>query len=139
MSTDSTRALRSELAALVRLALPLAVAQGGQALMGVVDTAVVGRAGAVPLAGVGLGNSLFMALAVFGMGTMHGPDPLVSQAIGAGRPARARHLLWQGNWLALALAAALALPFVIVPSILAPLGIERDVAGEAGRYLLWRL
>jgi MATE family multidrug resistance protein len=48
---------RTELRALARLALPLAAAQAGQALMGVVDTAVVGRAGAVQIAGVGLDHS----------------------------------------------------------------------------------
>jgi MATE family multidrug resistance protein len=107
--------------------------------MGVVDTAVVGRAGALPLAGTGLGNALFMALAVLGMGVMHGLDPLVSQALGAGDGARARRVLWQGVWLAALLSAALALPFALVPSALVPLGIEAGVAREAGRYLLWRL
>lgn len=131
--------LRAEVGPLVRLALPLAAAQGGQALMGVVDTAVVGRAGAIPLAGVGLGNALFMALAVAGMGVMHGLDPLVSQALGAGDAARARRLLWQGVWLAGALAAVLAIPFAIAPALLVPLGVEETVAREAGRYLLWRL
>jgi MATE family multidrug resistance protein len=131
--------MRAEVGPLVRLALPLAAAQGGQALMGVVDTAVVGRAGALPLAGVGLGNALFMALAVTGMGVMHGLDPLVSQALGAGDAARARRLLWQGMWLAGGLAAVLAIPFVVAPSLLVPLGIEPVVAREAGRYLLWRL
>lgn len=133
------RSLRGEIAPLVRLALPLAVAQGGQALLGVVDTAVVGRAGALPLAGTGLGNVLFMALAVFGMGVMHGLDPLVSQALGAGDAVRARRLVWQGVWLACALAAALTLPFALAPAALVPLGIAPDVAREAGRYLLWRL
>ncbi|HSD21597.1 MAG TPA: MATE family efflux transporter [Anaeromyxobacter sp.] len=137
--TAGASPLRAEISALVRLAVPLAVAQGGQALMGVVDTAVVGRAGALPLAGVGLGNALFMALAVFGMGVMHGLDPLIAQALGAGDAARARRLLWQGTWLALALAAALALPFALAPAALEPLGIGADVAREAGRYLLWRL
>ena len=131
--------LRAEVGPLVRLALPLAAAQGGQALMGVVDTAVVGRAGALPLAGVGLGNALFMALAVTGMGVMHGLDPLVSQALGGGDAARARRLLWQGMWLAAGLAAVLAVPFAVAPSLLVPLGIEPGVAREAGRYLLWRL
>ena len=121
--TAGASPLRAEISALVRLAVPLAVAQGGQALMGVVDTAVVGRAGALPLAGVGLGNALFMALAVFGMGVMHGLDPLVAQALGAGDAARARRLLWQGTWLALALSAALALPFALAPAALEPLGI----------------
>ncbi len=131
--------LRRELAELVSLAGPLAVAQGGQALMGVVDTAVVGRAGALPLAGVGLGLALFMALSVFGMGVMHGLDPLVSQAVGAGDTARARRLLWQGVWLAALLSAALAVPFVVAPSLLVPLGIAPEIGREAGRYLLWRL
>ncbi|HEX9052353.1 MAG TPA: MATE family efflux transporter, partial [Anaeromyxobacter sp.] len=135
----SPRPLRAELAPLVRLALPLAVAQGGQSLMGVVDTAIVGRAGALPLAGVGLGNALFMALSIFGMGVMHGLDPLVSQALGAGDAPRARRLLWQGAWLAAGLSAALAVPFVAAPPLLAPLGISPDLARQAGRYLLWRL
>ena len=131
--------LRAELGPLVRLALPLALAQGGQALLGVVDTAIVGRAGALPLAGTGLGNALFMALAIFGMGVMHGLDPLVSQAVGAGDARCARRMLWQGVWLACGLAAALAVPLALVPRALVPLGIEPSVAREASHYLLWRL
>jgi MATE family multidrug resistance protein len=130
---------RAELAALVKLAVPLAIAAGGQALMGVVDTAVVGRAGAIPLAGVGLGNALFMALSVFGMGVMHGLDPLLAQAVGAGDGTRARRLLWQGGWLALLLAAVIAVPAALAPALLEPLGIEAAVAREAGAYLLWRI
>ena len=75
---------RAELRALARLAVPLALASAAQSLMGLVDTAVVGRAGAEPLAGTGLGNVLFFAVSVLGMGLMMGLDPLVSQAVGAG-------------------------------------------------------
>jgi MATE family multidrug resistance protein len=132
-------ALGGEIRPLLRLALPLAVAQGGQALMGLVDTAVVGHAGALPLAGVGLGVALFMAFAILGMGVMHGVDPLVSQAIGAGDPRRARRVLWQGTWLAGGLAALLAIPFAIAPRVLVPFGIEAAVAETATSYLLWRL
>jgi multidrug resistance protein, MATE family len=139
LMSPTRHALRAELGPLVRLALPLAIAQGGQALMGVVDTAVVGRAGALPLAGAGLGTALFMALAVFGMGVMHGIDPLVSQALGAGDARRARFVLWQGIWLACGLAAVLVVPFALAPRVLVPLGIERTVADAASGYLLWRL
>jgi multidrug resistance protein, MATE family len=131
--------LREELAALGRLAAPLAAAQAGQALMGVVDTAVVGRAGAVPLAGVGLGNGLFFTAAVIGIGLMMGLDPLIAQAFGAGDAARARRLLWQGGWLALLASAALALPMALLPLGFAPLGVEAEVAEQAGRFILWRL
>ncbi|ABC80723.1 MATE family efflux transporter [Anaeromyxobacter dehalogenans] len=131
--------LRAELRALLRLALPLSLAHGGQALMGVVDAAIVGRAGAVPLAGTGLGASLFFAVAVLGMGIMHGLDPLISQAIGAGDERRARHLLWQAAWLAALLAAAFTLPIALIPAALVPLGISADVAAQAGPYIWWRL
>ena len=131
--------LRREISALLGVGLPLAVAQGGHALMGVVDSAVVGRAGAVTLAGTGLGLALFMALSVFGMGVMMGLDPLVAQAFGAGDGSRARRLLWQGAWLSLGVSAAVALPALAVPPLLVPLGIEPPVAAEASSYLLWRL
>ncbi|MFO0584136.1 MAG: MATE family efflux transporter [Anaeromyxobacter sp.] len=131
--------LRSEMAALSRLALPLALAQAGQALMGIVDAAVVGRAGAGALAAVGLGTTFTMTLAVTGMGVMQGLDPLISQAVGAGDRAGARRLLWQGLWLALGVGAALTLPFLFIPRVLVPLGIDPALAGPAGDYFLWRL
>ncbi|OFX25055.1 MAG: MATE family efflux transporter [Anaeromyxobacter sp. RBG_16_69_14] len=127
--------IRSELLSLARLALPLAVASAGQATMGLVDTAVCGRAGAVVLAGTGLGNALFFAIAVFGMGLMMGLDPLVSQAFGAGDPRRARQLLWQGTWLALLTGALLAVPCALAAVALRPLGIEEAVALQAGRFV----
>jgi len=130
---------RVELRALGRLAAPLAAAQAGQALMGVVDTAVVGRAGAVPLAGVGLGNAVFFTVAVIGIGLMMGLDPLIAQAFGAGNPARARRLLWQGMSLSVITAGALALPLALLPLGFVPFGIEPEVAGLAGRFVLWRL
>ena len=129
---------RAELASLARLALPLAAASAGQALMGAVDTAVCGRAGAVVLAATGLGNALFFAVAVFGMGLMMGLDPLVSQAFGAGDRRGARKLLWQGTWLALVAGLALTIPCAVMPLVLRPLGIDAAVAAQAGRFLLVR-
>jgi MATE family multidrug resistance protein len=131
--------VRLELRALGRLAAPLAVAQAGQALMGVVDTAVVGRAGAVPLAGVGLGNGLFFTIAVVGIGLMMGLDPLMAQAFGAGHPARARGLLWQGVSLSLLGAAALAVPLALLTLTFVPMGVEPAVAEVATAFVLWRL
>ena len=131
--------VRAELAPLLRLAVPLAITQAGQGLMGVVDVAVLGRAGPVPLGASGLANALFFGISIFGMGAMHGLDPLVSQALGAGDEGRARHLVWQGAWLALGLTAVLALPILASPMLLEPFGIDPAIAVEARRYLLWRL
>jgi MATE family multidrug resistance protein len=130
---------RGELGALVRLAVPMAAATAGQALMGVVDTAVAGRAGAGVLAGTGLGNALFFAFAIFASGLVLGLEPLVAQAIGAGDAARARRWLWQGGWMSLALGTAIAVPMALLPFALEPLGIAPEVGREAGRYLWLRL
>jgi MATE family multidrug resistance protein len=129
------RTIRGELASLARLAVPLAMANAGQALMGVVDTAVCGRAGAVVLAGTGLGNVIFLAVAVFGMGLMMGLDPLLSQSFGAGDARAARRLLWQGIWLALGAGALLAVPCALAPLALRPLGIDDAVATQASHFL----
>ncbi|HVP67308.1 MAG TPA: MATE family efflux transporter [Anaeromyxobacteraceae bacterium] len=135
----SAPTVREELSALGRLALPLGLAAAAQSLMGVVDTAVVGRAGAAALAGTGLGNVLFFAVTVFGMGLMMGIDPLVSQALGARDPGRARHLLWQGVWLSGAAGVALAIPLAFAPLVLVPGGIAPEVARQASGYLWARL
>jgi MATE family multidrug resistance protein len=134
-----THWLARELAALARLAVPMALASAAQSLMGIVDAAVVGRAGAVPLGAIGLSNALFFALAVLGTGLMMGLDPMVSQAFGAGERQRARRLLWQGVWLSLAAGVAIALPAALLPFALEPLGIGQDVAITARRCLWVRI
>jgi MATE family multidrug resistance protein len=131
--------LRRELAGLARLAVPMAAATAGQSLLGVVDTAVCGRAGAATLGGAGLGNAVYFAVAVFGMGAVLGLEPLVSQAIGAGDAARARRWLWQGAWLSLGLGAAIAAILAPVPALLEPLGIAPEIARQAGPYIWLRL
>ncbi len=82
---------RAGLRAMVRLALPVAAVQVGWMAMGVVDTIVVGHVSANAMAAVALGNLLFLAVAIFGMGVLTGLDPVVAQAVGArDEPAVAR-------------------------------------------------
>lgn len=129
----------SELRALWTLALPLALAQAGQALMGLVDTAVLGRLSAAAQGGAGLGNSLTFTCSFFGMGVMMALDPLVSQAVGAGNPARARAHYWQGVWLALLTSVVVMAGVAAVPFALEPFGVSPIVAAGAREYMWWRL
>lgn len=129
----------SELRSLWRLALPLALAQAGQALMGLVDTAVLGRLSAAAQAGAGLGNSLTFTCSFFGMGVMMALDPLVSQAIGAGDASRARTHYWQGVWLALLTSGVVMAGVAVVPFTLEPFGVAPVVAEGAREYMWWRL
>lgn len=68
---------------MVRLALPVVAIQVGWMTMGVVDTVVVGHVSADAMAAVALGNLLFLAISIFGMGVLMGLDPVVAQAVGA--------------------------------------------------------
>ena len=85
-----------ELRKLLRLALPIAFTQAGYALMGLIDTAVVGRLGAAALGAIGLANGLYFGVAVVGLGLMMGLDPLFAQALGSGDEKRARAGILRG-------------------------------------------
>ncbi|HVT05208.1 MAG TPA: MATE family efflux transporter [Thermoanaerobaculia bacterium] len=134
MSKDFFREARL----LVALAVPIAAAQAGTQLMGVVDTAVVGRLGTIELGAAGLGNTLFFAIAIVGMGIVMGIDPLISQALGAGDAIRARQMLWQGVWLSLLAGGALMIPMAAAPMLLRRLPIDPQIVSLTTGYLLIR-
>jgi MATE family multidrug resistance protein len=129
----------AEARALFTLGWPLALAQAGQALFGLVDTAILGRLQGQAQGAAGLANALFIGIAVLGMGLMMSLDPLVSQALGAGEPAKARSFYWQGVWLALLLSAVLAVPMGLAPLALPLAGVERSLAHDTGIYLWCRM
>lgn len=130
---------RQELRSLLRLAIPLAAAQAGTQMMGLVDVAVLGRLGATELGASGLGNSLFFMLAIIGMGIVMGIDPLVSQSLGGGDERQARRSLWQGIWLAGIVGLLLMVPMGISPMVLPWMGIERELVLPAAVYLRVRM
>lgn len=131
--------MKSELRRLFALALPLAIAEAGTQVMSVVDMAVVGRLGGRELAACGLANAVYFGVSVFGLGLMLGIDPLISQAIGAGGAARARHVLWQGVWLSLIASALLVSILLFGPFLLTLIGVKRELIQPATAYLLVRL
>ena len=120
----------TELAALLRLAVPMAIAQFGLMALSLVDTAAIGRMSVDDLAGAGIGRSIGFATMVVGIGVGAGLEPLAAQAIGAGEHGRA----WQGFvanlratlllWLPL-MAAAFAVTFALPALGLAPPVISR--------------
>lgn len=134
-----TTSFRRELRALFRLAAPLAAAQAGTNLMGLVDVAVLGRVGAAELAGSGLANAIFFTFSVMGMGMVMGIDPLIAQAIGARNEVRARHVLWQGIWLAMVVAGVLTAILLGGVAALPYIGAAPELVAPAHTFLLVRL
>ena len=88
---------------MLALAAPVVIAELGWITMGMVDTLMVGPLGAEAIGAVGLGSSLFTAVAIFSLGMVLGLDALVSQAFGAGNVEECHRWLLHGAVLALLL------------------------------------
>lgn len=93
--------LFSELRLTLALAAPIVVGQVSQMLMGVADSAMVGRVGTVPLAAASFGGGVFNVFFVLGIGLMLPVSILVSRAFGAAKPAECGEYLRHGLALAL--------------------------------------
>jgi multidrug resistance protein, MATE family len=132
------RALK-ELRELSRLAAPLVLTNLGNMALALVDVAIIGRLGASELAAAGLGNAIFFVVAICGMGLMLGLDPLIAQALGAGERRRARKLLWQGVWLAVAVSVPLSGVVLLVGGELHRSDATAEVVALTRTYLLARL
>ena len=90
-----------ELPPLLRLAIPVVLAELGWMSMGLVDTLMVGPLGPAAIAATGMGSGVFTAIVIFGTGLMLGLDALVSQSAGAGRLDECLRWLHHGVVLAL--------------------------------------
>lgn len=134
----TTPAHGGELGVQLRLAIPLAAQQAGLVLMGLVDTAILGRYHADALAGAGIGNALTFAVTCVGLGVVLGLDPLIAQALGAGEGARTPRLLRDGLGVALRWGAILTAVLLAMPLVLGPIGVEATVSDEARVYVYAR-
>jgi MATE family multidrug resistance protein len=118
--------IRDELRPTLRLAGPVILAELGWMGMGVVDTIMVGPLGPAAIGAAGVGNSVHLGFAIFGMGLLLGLDTLVSQAYGARDLALC--WAWLGRGVQLALVSTLPLMAVLglVWLALPALGFHRD-------------
>ncbi len=74
-----TQGLKKEYGDIIRLAFPVILTQAGQVLVQLVDNAMVGHLGALPLAAVSFANSVFFMVFVIGIGLSLGLTPLVGE------------------------------------------------------------
>jgi MATE family multidrug resistance protein len=124
-----------ELRAVLGLAAPLAAANLAQMAMGVTNTVLLGRLGAVPLAAAGLGGMLYFTGGIVLQGILFAVTPLVAQALGAGDRGAAGRVAAAGALLAL----LLSLPFVAIlcvsDRLLRGFGYNPGLAAVIGDYL----
>ncbi|MDP1570957.1 MAG: MATE family efflux transporter [Vicinamibacterales bacterium] len=125
---------------MLRLAVPVVLAELGWMSMGIVDTLMVSPLGPAAIGATGIGTSLHMAFAVFGMGLLLGLDTFVSQAYGAGDVDECHRWLVQGIWLAVLVTVPLMLVCVVVLLAIPSLGFHPEVMPPLQGYfavVLW--
>jgi MATE family multidrug resistance protein len=77
--------LKQHIANTFKLAYPVIIGQLGIIMMGVVDSLMVGKLGAAPLAAASLGNGMTFLILIIGIGLSFAVTPLVAIAVGAGK------------------------------------------------------
>src|ERR1700734_1701526 len=122
---------------MLRLAIPLVLAELGWMTMAIVDTKMVGRQAhsAEAIGAVSLGSILFNAVAIFGTGMMLGLDTLVSHSYGAGDVEDCHRSLVNGVYLTLGITPVLMALVYFFEKFLHSLNIDPGVMGQALPYL----
>lgn len=121
---------------ILRLAVPAFLALVAEPLFLLVDSAVVGRLGVAPLAGLGAASAVLLTVAGLFVFLAYGTTGAVSRRFGAGQEREALKDGWSGVWLALLLGSVAAVvcatwahPFV------AAVGGSPAVLEQASTYL----
>ncbi|WP_299089019.1 MATE family efflux transporter [uncultured Microbacterium sp.] len=128
---------------ILRLAVPALGALVAEPLFLIVDAALVGHLGIVPLAGLGIASAVLQTIVGLMVFLAYSTTPAVARRFGAGDHTRAVGAGVDGLWLALGLGAILAIAgSLTTPWLVALFGAPAEVAEQAEVYLglsMWGL
>ncbi len=128
--------VRSEVRRMWGLAWPVSLGMIGLMGMSVVDTLLVGRLGALPMASVALGVSWFFGINVVGMGALRALDPVIAQAFGA----RDTEAVGHGAVRGVVMACMLSIPMMALQLLAGPglraLGQPEELLSIASKWCM---
>lgn len=128
---------------ILRLAVPALGALIAEPLFLIVDSALVGHLGVVPLAGLGIAAAVLQTIVGLMVFLAYSTTPAVARRFGAGEHSGAVRAGIDGLWLALGLGAVLAtVGSLLTPWLVSLFGAPADVAEQAVIYLqlsMWGL
>lgn len=127
--------IRTELHALLALAIPIIIAQLAHTAMGFVDTVMAGRVSPRDLAAVALGNSLWVPVFLLMTGVLLATTPKVAQRFGAGNHSEIGPLVRQALWLALAVGLLAAVALWNAEPVLHWMQVDDELIEPAMGYL----
>ncbi len=122
--TETPAATRGDIGEVAKLAYPVVLATIAETVMQVIDTAMLGRLGAVELGAAGFAGLWIWTLYVPFTGTAGGVQAFVSRHDGAGEQERCGPWIWQAIWLVVPLMTlwmfAVAFLFPLLVAFIAP-------------------
>ena len=128
---------------ILRLAVPALGALVAEPMFLIVDAALVGHLGVVPLAGLGIAGAVLQTIVGLMVFLAYATTPAVARRFGAGEFSSAVRAGIDGLWLALGLGAVLALVgSLATPGIVSLFGASAEVTEQAEIYLgisMWGL
>ncbi|WNB85610.1 MATE family efflux transporter [Cellulomonas sp. ATA003] len=123
---------------ILALAVPALGALVAEPLFVLVDSAVVGRLGTAPLAGLALASTVLLTVVGLCVFLAYATTAAVARRLGAGDVRGALTLGVDGLWLAAGLGVVLAAAVgTTAPWLTAALGADGEVARQAVTYLRW--
>ena len=127
---------------LMKISLPILLAQIAQNSMGLADTIMAGRVSSTDMAAISVGASIWMPLVLFGHGLLLALPPTISYLNGSGQRHRIAHQVRQGIWLVLGVSIPLGLLIYFCEIPLQYMQMESKMSDLARDYLhamLWGL
>ncbi len=128
---------------ILRLAVPALGALVAEPMFLIVDAALVGHLGVVPLAGLGIASAVLQTIVGLMVFLAYSTTPAVARRFGAGAHGDAVSAGIDGLWLALGLGAVLAVAgWFATPALVGMFGADAAVAEQAEIYLglsMWGL
>ncbi|MEV7694835.1 MATE family efflux transporter [Microbacterium sp. NPDC089189] len=128
---------------ILALAVPALGALIAEPLFLIVDAALIGHLGVVPLAALGIASAVLQTIVGLMVFLAYSTTPAVARRFGAGQHGSAVSAGIDGMWLALGLGAVLAVAgYLLTPGIVSLFGPTAEVAADAEAYLgisMWGL
>ena len=125
----------AEINALIKLALPVALAQLAMMGMSATDVLIAGQAGTVELAGMNLGANTWNLVILFFMGVGFATQPLVAKQFGAGNDAGVKHQVQQSIWMCFGFGLLATLVVCLVAWAMQFIDFEANMLEVARQYL----
>lgn len=124
---------------IIALAAPVVISKLSFTVMGIVDTAMVGRIDPTAQAAVGISTTYMFTLYVFGLGLIGVINTFVSQNHGAGRLERCGVVLGHGLRISAAIGAVTLIILLLSGPLFRWAGLSEGVADQGYAYLAFRL